>query len=167
MKPYFTRVTVQMRDEARDMIIHPCCTDPCCVKPEDQITDALDAGIEYGIRYAMKMIAYRIRAELVCCTGDQIDAMAGKSDADGFHHICYWGEMGARLAEDPHSMLESPYECDGRHPGECWSSKRCEERKHPICEKCCACLLCEFQECCTQKEVDDAVAVPPLPEADR
>lgn len=84
MKPYFTRVTVQMRDEARDMIIHPCCTDPCCVKPEDQITDALNAGIGYGIRYAMKMIAYRIRAELVCCNAEEI---ADEEGMEGPHRL--------------------------------------------------------------------------------
>ena len=158
MKADFTVVTPQMRQEARDRIIRPCCTDPCCVSREDQVTDALNAGIEYGMQYAMKMISYRIRAELVCCNDDDIAKqrrmLEGKLPKDhGFHAVCYWGEMGARLAEDSHSMLEEPYECEGRHPGECWSYRRCERSKHPICQNCFACRVCELQECCTQKEV--------------
>jgi hypothetical protein len=47
-------------------------------------------------------IAYDIRAELVCC--DIYDQLAGTTAAEHVHRtehsICFWGEAGARIAED-------------------------------------------------------------------
>lgn len=100
---------------------------------EDLETEAIRAGFMSGVRFAMEMIAERIRAELVCCPSEHIDAMQelmadrnGKpmSSLHEFHAICYWSEMSARLAEDPHSLLASPYNCKVDHPGECWSAGR-------------------------------------------
>lgn len=122
--------------------------------PLSSVDKALFAGYLQGVRHAQRMIADRIRAELVCCTAEDIERMAAamgarKRDLDevGFHHICYWGEMGARLAEDSHSMLPSPYECDGRHPGECWSSRRCHRDGHSFCNVCMSCEECDEERC--------------------
>ncbi|GAB7053230.1 hypothetical protein [Catenuloplanes indicus] len=46
-----------------------------------------------------KRIAYRIRAELVCC--DIYDRDHGTNRAGRTHPICFWGEAGAQIAEDP------------------------------------------------------------------
>lgn len=60
-------------------------------------------------------IAYRIRAELVCChIFDELeDARETMSDTDFSeflasqgHDICYWGEAAARLAEEHHLLTE-------------------------------------------------------------
>lgn len=113
----------------------PCCGRECgqC-PPRDLVADAIQAGVTAGILFAMKRISYRIRAELVCCTDEGIERMyqqllnlrgaQDERDLPGFHGICYWGEMGARLAEDGHSLLDSPYECSGKHPGHCWHTPR-------------------------------------------
>lgn len=102
--------------------------------------EAIRSGFTAGVHWAMDMIAERIRAELVCCPSEHIDAMRElMHEHDGrpmssfyeFHPICYWGEMSARLAEDPHSLLMSPYECRGQHPGECWRSREGEEDEMP------------------------------------
>lgn len=48
-------------------------------------------------------IAYRIRAELVCCDiYDEVQAGRRKHPDRGAssHTICYWGEAAARLAEE-------------------------------------------------------------------
>jgi hypothetical protein len=42
-----------------------------------------------------------------------------------------------------------------------------EQIKHPICKECGACRLCESWAFCSRKGEDDAVAVSPLPQADR
>lgn len=112
----------------------------------DSITEPKErVAFNAGLLYAMTMIASRIRSELVCCTAEEIAAMAeqlkGGGKAAHWHDICYWGEMGARLAEDPHSLLLSPYECPGAHPGTCWSIRRCRKRGHEICETCFDCTV--------------------------
>lgn len=44
-------------------------------------------------------IAEKIRAELVCCyIYERIQA--GEQVSRGGHHLCYWGEASARIAED-------------------------------------------------------------------
>lgn len=68
-----------------------------------------------GMRHAAAGIAYRIRAELVCCTifddleymrePDYID-LTRLAEAIHGHNICYWGEAAAKLAEDPSSWEE-------------------------------------------------------------
>lgn len=151
------RVTNAMVVEARNEMFKPCCGYECPDCENDEVRDAVEAGIFYGLRYAQRMIAYRIRAELVCCPRQQIAKdklmLQGKLPRDhSFHDICYWGEMGARLAEDPHSLLEEPYACSGHHPGECWGTKRCKRNKHTLCDKCQACRECELDECCISGE---------------
>jgi hypothetical protein len=49
-------------------------------------------------------IAYNIRAELVCC--DIYERLSTERDEHGWrtertrgHHLCYWGEASARIAE--------------------------------------------------------------------
>lgn len=129
------------------------CTDPDCCGM-DRGHEAAKWGVEAGIRFAMSAIAYRIRAELVCCPPDEIDAaqaaMKAGADPVHFHAICYWSEMSARLAEDMHSLLDSPYECRGHHEGECWGGARCRRLKHTICAECNACTICEEHVICTK-----------------
>lgn len=105
-----------------------CCVDDTCTScvPADPIREALVAGYVRGVRHTRQATAYRIRAELVCCSDEDIDAAHEQLEAagfdeppPGFHHICYWAEMSARTVEDFHSMLPNPYECPGRHPGDC------------------------------------------------
>lgn len=54
-------------------------------------------------------IAYRIRAELVCCSlYDRLNA-EGRTPTEaemrqvdsGMHSLCYWGDAAAHIAEDP------------------------------------------------------------------
>lgn len=83
-------------------------------------------------------VAFRIRAELVCCTVyDDVQADAARLDAQGapdpvqaaignaiiakkWHDLCYWGEAAAQIAE-------------GRCPG--------HETKPNICQ--CDCYGCQ------------------------
>lgn len=130
---YWVRVNRAQIDDA--CVVPPCCAGDCdhgCV-PYDARRAAIEAGYVQGVRHAAAMIAHRIRAELVCCPAELIDRWSDALTRDdderhivGFHDICYWSEMSARLAEDPHSLLVSPYECMGGHPGECWSPTPCE-----------------------------------------
>lgn len=94
--------------------------------------EAVQAGFFAGAMFAAEMIGDRIRAELVCCPSEHIDAMQQlMRERDGkpmsalheFHPICYWGEMAARLADDGHSLMKDPYNCDGKHPGDCWRGR--------------------------------------------
>lgn len=108
-----------------------CCgRDECACAKIDPITEALVAGYTRGVRHARQATAYQIRAELVCCSDEDIDAAHERLKAagfgpepPGFHHICYWAEMAARLVEDFHSMQANPYQCPGKHPGECWGPR--------------------------------------------
>lgn len=50
-------------------------------------------------------LAYRIRAELVCCDiFERVQRDGGDDNAMGraneWHEICYWGEAAARLVEE-------------------------------------------------------------------
>lgn len=135
-----------------------CCGYDCqqC-PPRDKVADAISAGITAGIFFAMKRISYRIRAELVCCPDEEIDRQrqqleelgcGDESRIPGFHHICYWGEGAARLAEDGHSLMTHPYACTGMHEGHCWGTGRCERLRHPLCDKCYTCTVCEGHNVC-------------------
>lgn len=138
-------------------VIHKEFLDPVAEKRvgNSQIErDALAEGYLAGVKHSRKMVPARIRAELVCCSDEDIERMHDELVAAGFgpppagfHHICYWAEMAARLAEDFHSMMDSPYECDGIHPGPCWGGERCRRKKHETCERCAACMVCEPEEC--------------------
>ena len=46
-------------------------------------------------------IAYRIRAELVCCDiYDRVNDRGEQAEkSKGWHHLCYWGEASAQIAE--------------------------------------------------------------------
>lgn len=136
----------------------PCCGYDCqqC-PPQDRVADAVNAGITAGLLFAMKRISYQIRAELVCCTDEDIERQYRQLKAlgcgdertlEGFHAICYWGEMGARLAEDGHSLMRSPYGCGGRHSGPCPGTRRCDREQHLICDKCHTCTVCEDHGIC-------------------
>lgn len=62
-------------------------------------------------------IAYRIRAELVCChIYDRVNdthelTIRQAMDSRDWHDLCYWGEAAARLAEghapDPHATVQA------------------------------------------------------------
>lgn len=60
---------------------------------------AVLALVERDLRAA---IAYRIRAELVCCQifEQTHDTPAWERASQGRHSICYWGEVSARIAEE-------------------------------------------------------------------
>lgn len=62
----------------------------------------LDAVNDVRVRrMILDEAADRIRAELVCCWVYERHAEAGTWDEKTHGHgICYWGEAGARLAED-------------------------------------------------------------------
>ena len=53
-------------------------------------------------------LAYRIRAELVCCDifervqrdGGDENAIGNAIQRNEWHEICYWGEAAARLVEE-------------------------------------------------------------------
>ena len=61
----------------------------------------------YGLaveRSVRSEIAYRIRAELVCCDvydqfGGDFNGYVGLDSSD-LHTICFWGEAAARIAEN-------------------------------------------------------------------
>lgn len=60
---------------------------------------------EQAVRQRGQDIAFRIRAELVCChIYDQVQSgkLSREEAADarrGRHALCYWGEAAARIAE--------------------------------------------------------------------
>lgn len=151
--PFFTHSTPKDVADALGYLValKPCCggEEDCC-GPWDEVTAALQAGIMTGIRLAAERIAERIRYELVCCSSEDIDEMASFLHRAGpmapgkhFHDICYWADMSARLAEDPHSQLEMPYECHGLHPGPCPGIKRCRQEGHLFCSLCHMCENCD------------------------
>lgn len=127
MRSKYVAVPGAVITEAMGGIPAPCCggAGDCC--PDyDPRRAAVEAGYVAGVREARRRIADRIRAELVCCPPETIDRFVGGLGGEprtgpDFHDICFWGEMGARLAEDPHSMMDHPYECMSPHPGECWN----------------------------------------------
>lgn len=59
-------------------------------------------------RAVVKHLAYRIRAELVCCDiFERVQRDGGDENAIGravlradWHDLCYWGEAAARLVEE-------------------------------------------------------------------
>jgi hypothetical protein len=63
------------------------------------VLTAVLALVERDLRAA---IAYRIRAELVCCQifEQTHDTPAWERASQGRHSICYWGEVSARIAEE-------------------------------------------------------------------
>lgn len=68
--------------------------------PDDQhVPDPAIAVIERQLR---ARIAYRIRAELVCCDIFERSHRDGTAEliSEGPHSICFWGEAAARIAED-------------------------------------------------------------------
>lgn len=99
------------------------------IEPTDEMRDAFSAarahhdgipvgrflpGDDKGLRAALAVadqdqrarIAFRIRAELVCC--DIYDKTQGDNPkprtepvSEGPHSICFWGEAAARIAEEP------------------------------------------------------------------
>jgi hypothetical protein len=65
-------------------------------------------GVSEGRRQAAEAIAYKIRAELVCCDiYEQLRPLRESEpsnyrdlfDAIDDHDLCYWGEASARIAE--------------------------------------------------------------------
>lgn len=66
--------------------------------------DAAKAASEVAVRH----LAYRIRAELVCCDiYERVQRDGGDENAIGRtvmhgepHSLCYWGEAAARLVEE-------------------------------------------------------------------
>jgi hypothetical protein len=81
------------------LLEHPAAGEVAALSAEvERIeSDALAAAERRGYERAARDIAYRIRAELVCC--DIYDHDAGTNRAGRTHAICFWGEAGARLAE--------------------------------------------------------------------
>lgn len=81
-----------------------------------------------------RQIAYRIRAELVCCKVfervqqeaavlEREDHPDGHQSAIGravvrreWHDICYWGEAAARVAESPEQWKDDPSDWDWLTP---------------------------------------------------
>lgn len=57
-----------------------------------------DEAYAKGVADTAKAIAYRIRAELVCCHIYDEDAWTERAGTR--HAICFWGEAGARIAEN-------------------------------------------------------------------
>lgn len=84
--------------------------------------------VDRVIADAANKIAYRIRAELVCChiynvkqegrepgrmEQQQLDREAADPDVHVIHEICYWGEASARIAETPDQWLLDPTDGGG------------------------------------------------------
>jgi|SRR5688572_2037707 len=91
----------------------------------DGESEALEKAFASGQCHAANAIAYRIRAELVCCNQyNDLERLRDRQEAavEAWGHadwmaaeeltqvisahgggICYWGEAAARLAEDPTS----------------------------------------------------------------
>lgn len=61
----------------------------------------MSEAYDKGVADTAKAIAYRIRAELVCChIYDEIaNTKAAEHVDETGHAICFWGEAGARIAE--------------------------------------------------------------------
>lgn len=84
-----------------------------------------DQDVARAVRQRGQDIAYRIRAELVCCNlfervqSGELTIGQAKATPE-WHDLCYWGEASARLAE-------------GRCPG--------YETTPNVCE--CPCVGCE------------------------
>lgn len=83
-------------------------------------------------------IAYRIRAELVCCRvygvlnddgrvpqPDEVDEV----EATG-HGLCYWAEGAARLAETPAVWQGDPDECAQGCPERCRHKRAADDLTH-------------------------------------
>jgi hypothetical protein len=64
---------------------------------DDGIREGLAAVLAIAERDLRARIAYRIRAELVCC--DIYERDHDTDRAGRTHAICFWGEAGARIAE--------------------------------------------------------------------
>ena len=67
---------------------------------------------------AGRQIAYRIRAELVCCNifgriNDTHEVPYGQYRG---HDLCYWGEAAARIAETPGQWQNDPADHDWSGP---------------------------------------------------
>lgn len=71
-----------------------------------------------------RQIAYRIRAELVCCKVFQRvqDGEVSMGRMGGSHVLCYWGEASARIAETPEQWQDDPTDWD-------WSTPDVVERR--------------------------------------
>jgi hypothetical protein len=79
------------------------------VKEFRRVALAENGGIEAGLNAVLPIaeevlraeIAYRIRAEFVCCDIYQQTHKLpmGPRVGEGSHAICYWGEAAARIAE--------------------------------------------------------------------
>lgn len=67
---------------------------------------------------AGRQIAYRIRAELVCCNIYQRvqDGEVSMGRRGGSHDLCYWGEASARIAEAPERWQDDPTDWDWSQP---------------------------------------------------
>lgn len=69
-----------------------------------------------------RQIAYRIRAELVCCNiyGRVNDAreltFKQAKRSPYWHGLCYWGEASARIAEAPEQWQNDPSDHDWSGP---------------------------------------------------
>jgi hypothetical protein len=66
-----------------------------------------------------RQIAYRIRAELVCCNiYDRVQAGQAKHpEVHGSSHtLCYWAEASARIAETPEQWQDDPSDHDWSTP---------------------------------------------------
>jgi hypothetical protein len=104
--------------------------DPHLVRPAGvQVSDPeADARQLHGAQ-----IAYRIRAELVCCqiygrvhdTGELTLKQALKSR--DWHDLCYWGEASARIAETPRHWRDDQDECAQGCPPQCRHERAADE----------------------------------------
>lgn len=64
--------------------------------------ERLTAVLEIAEQELRAQIAYRIRAELVCCDLFERtrNTPAWEEASEGPHAICYWSEAAARIAEE-------------------------------------------------------------------
>lgn len=65
---------------------------------DDELDARLAAALAVAERGLRASIAYRIRAELVCC--DVYERDHDTDRAGRTHPICFWGEAAARIAEE-------------------------------------------------------------------
>lgn len=75
-------------------------------------------------------IAYRIRAELVCCDiYDRVQRReAQHPEVNGSNHtLCYWGEAAAQLAETPADWQDAPDGCAQGCPAQCRHRRAADE----------------------------------------